>query len=712
MRHAALHAALRFRCSRADLCGRRRLTPWPGRLVPARAALAAACALATVLVAAVPGAPLAAAAGSWSSLGPDGGPVAAVAVAPSNPRVVYAGASHGGVFKSADGGITWAAAGRGLLDDRMVALAVDPQDPSAVYAAAFTGVYVSGDGGDSWSSTSLSLPDDGQDNLVSLALDPTLPGTAYAGTVSDVWKSSDGGHTWHSVFAVGDGLDVHVIADVGRGLMLALVFRAEGFNLFASSNHGITWSNLSAGLPQPVVPKPNTGGLIGWQLAADPARAGPLYLAYDFALNTGIRPGPLTAAVTYRSIDAGHSWHVSGPGGYPLAAGPAHVVYAGGYRSGDGGRAWAPIAAPPDAVQVLAAGDSPDVIYAGAAHRGVLRSGDGGRTWQVGDAHLRAAAVTALAVDPADAAKLYAYANGEGLFVSRTGGGHWRGTPSAGVGVPSALGAVTLAIDPVATGTIYLGSQAGLEKSTDAGATWVQLQPQGGACFRVGSLAVDPSSPATLYATGEIASSCSSSGVFACSAFESRDGGISWSCLAVDLIRIVAAPSSPGTLYGLGPADATSGAQPLYRTTDGGATWAVVAGVLPGPPPAALTLLVDPTDAQRLFVATGGGEVWRSVDGGQHWSEMDGGLPAAGVQLLLAIDPLNPATIYAASSEIGVYRSIDAGSSWQPLLSGLPPLHGPPTSGELYNQLVADPMHSGTVYLATDSNGVLSYTAP
>jgi hypothetical protein len=693
--------------------------------VPPRAVLVAAGglpAVLAVLLAALVGAPLAAAVGSWSSLGPDGGSVGAVAVAPSDPRVVYAGASRGGVFKSADGGITWAAASRGLLDDRIVALAVDPRQSSTVYAAAFTGVFTSGDGGGSWTATPLSFPDDGQDNLVSLALDPTRPGTVYAGTVSDVWRSSDGGRHWHSVLSVGDGFTMQVTADPGCGRMLAFIFRAEGFSLFASRNHGISWSDLSAGVPPPVVPPPQTGGLTAWQIAADPAPGGPLYLAYEFSLNTGLTPGPLTAAVTYRSLDGGHSWHVSGPGGYPLAAGPAHVVYAGGHRNNDGGYAggyrsdnggssWVPIAAAPDAVQTLTAGESPDTVYAGAANRGILRSDDGGRTWQVSDAHLRATAVTALAVDPTDSARLYAYAAGEGLFVSRTGGGHWRGTPSAGVGVPPALGAVNLAIDPAATGTVYLGSLAGLMKSTDAGAHWVQLQPQGGACFLVATLIVDPSSPATLYATGEIATSCSSSGTFECGSFKSLDGGVTWQCLGIDLLRIVAAPSSPATLYGLGPTGSGAAAQPLYRSIDRGATWAVVDAALPDPVHQVLTLLVDPTDEQRLFAGTGSGEVWRSVDGGQHWSEADRGLPAAGVPLLLALDPLSSETIYAAASELGVYRSPDAGTTWQPLLAGLPPLDGPPFNAELYNQLVADPLHSGTLYLATDINGVLSYTA-
>ena len=231
-----------------------------------------------MLLAALAGAPLAAAVGAWSSLGPDGG---AVGAAPSDAQVVYAGASHGGVFRSADGGITWAAAGRGLLDDRIVALAVDPRHSATVYAAAFTGVFTSGDGGDGWTATSLSFPDDGQDNLVSLALDPTRPGTVYAGQVT---------------------------ADPGRGRMLAFVFRGEGFSLFASRNHGISWSDLSAGVPQPVVPPPQTGGLAAWRIAADRAPGGPLYLAYELSLNT---PGPLTAVVTYRSLDGGHGWHVA-----------------------------------------------------------------------------------------------------------------------------------------------------------------------------------------------------------------------------------------------------------------------------------------------------------------------------------------------------------------------------------------------------------------
>jgi hypothetical protein len=119
----------------------------------------------------------------------------------------------------------------------------------------------------------------------------------------------------------------------------------------------------------------------------------------------------------------------------------------------EGTCAWAPIAAPPDAVKTLTAGDSPDTIYAGAANRGVLRSDDGGHTWQVSDAHLRATAVTALAVDPTDSAseqRLFAGTGSGEVWRSVDGGQHWsevdRGLPEAGV-------PLLLALDPLSPET-------------------------------------------------------------------------------------------------------------------------------------------------------------------------------------------------------------------------------------------------------------------
>jgi photosystem II stability/assembly factor-like uncharacterized protein len=180
-----------------------------------------------------------------------------------------------------------------------------------------------------------------------------------------------------------------------------------------------------------------------------------------------------------------------------------------------------------------------------------------------------------------------------------------------------------------------------------------------------------------LYAAGAIASSCNPGTPATCFAFKSTDGGASWSCLGVAASRLAIAPSSPSTLYALGFVGAD---QPLYRTGDAklGGTWS-----MPRCPDE-------------------GGGIWRSTDGGRGWRKIF----ATGFFPLVAIDSADPEILYVASEETGVYRTADGGRSWQPLRAGLPPLGSP------YNGLVADPRHSGTVYLATSTNGILAYTAP
>jgi hypothetical protein len=94
-----------------------------------------------------------------------------------------------------------------------------------------------------------------------------------------------------------------------------------------------------------------------------------------------------------------------------------------------------------------------------------------------------------------------------------------------------------------------------------------------------------------------------SSRTFECNSFKSLDGGVTRECLGIDLFRIVAAPSSPATLYELGPAGSGAAAQPLYRSIDRGVTWVMVDAALPDPLPQVLTLLVD-LHSGTLYLAT------------------------------------------------------------------------------------------------------------
>ncbi|HEY6324434.1 MAG TPA: hypothetical protein VJA16_23055, partial [Thermoanaerobaculia bacterium] len=356
-------------------------------------------------------------------------------------------------------------------------------------------------------------------------------------------------------------------------------------------------------------------------------------------------------------------------------------------------------------------------VYAGVQDRGVLRSVDGAKSWHIADRGLRASTVAAVAVDPGNSARLYAVVPGQGFFVSRNAGQRWR---QAGAGLPTdatSLQYSTVVIDPGDSAVLYLawnGGFGGFSRSTDGGATFTAQPPAGESCFAVLGFVIAPGTPSTLYASGALQHTCDTLKPPDCTVFQSSDGGGTWSCLDVNAASVALAPSSPGTLYALGPMPSgQAGTQPLYASTDGGASWRTVDANLPGGPFGISNLLVDPSDARRLFACAFDGRLWRSLDGGAHWQEVDGGLPGQRARTLhLAFDPRDPALLYAGADDLGVYRTSNGGRTWQPLLSGLPPIDSHPMGADRYIQLVADPQRSGTLYLATAINGLLTYTSP
>src|SRR5438309_4775750 len=123
----------------------------------------------------------------WTTYGPYGGIIEALAIDPQTPTTLYAGApctggaadleGRSGVYKSIDGGRSWRAANTDSNDTCIHALAVDPQMPTTVYAANGGGVSKSTDGGTTWSTASDGLPGN---PVFQLAIDPQTPTTLYA----------------------------------------------------------------------------------------------------------------------------------------------------------------------------------------------------------------------------------------------------------------------------------------------------------------------------------------------------------------------------------------------------------------------------------------------------------------------------------------------------------------------------------------------------
>ena len=110
--------------------------------------------------------------------------VTALAVASSSPGTVYAG-TYTGVFRSVDGGESWADRSSGLADPFVLALAIDPSAPGTVYAGTFAGVFRSVDGGGHWEAMNTGLD---HPIVNALIIDPAAPGRIYAGTFGGgVW---------------------------------------------------------------------------------------------------------------------------------------------------------------------------------------------------------------------------------------------------------------------------------------------------------------------------------------------------------------------------------------------------------------------------------------------------------------------------------------------------------------------------------------------
>ncbi len=257
------------------------------------------------------------------------GPVGAAAVDPHDSAILYLGGSEG-LFRSADGGKTWALLSRELRYPHV--LQVDPFDGRRLYAArrdlaSFlprAGVYRSADGGATWDKLAAGL---GDERVFALALDPLQRGTLYVGSwAGRVYRSLDGGDTWaptaSGAVRAAPGDAAGTIGQLLVSPVDGAVYAVESYaGTFRSEDGGANWSRISreggwlAVDPQHgslylaarrVLCSDNRGETwidISGNLACDPQTRA--YGAYWI----GVNPEPLALYTRYhRSTDGGVSW--------------------------------------------------------------------------------------------------------------------------------------------------------------------------------------------------------------------------------------------------------------------------------------------------------------------------------------------------------------------------------------------------------------------
>ncbi len=442
----------------------------------------------------------------WTAIGPDGANVVTLVVDPVVPAIAFAGTTGSGVFKTTDGGASWAIANAGLPTDNVLVLAIDPATHSTLYAGTDAGVFKSTDGGQSWAAANGGL--DGAPSIVvnALAIAPGSPITLYAGTSAGVFKTTNGAASWTSINAGLSGLAARVITvdpTASSTVYIAVDDNVSyvNYGVFKSTDGGTSWAKIyttPVGVDDFLDPVGDAPPITA--LAIDPRSPSRLYLVVAFSQ-------------VLTSQDGGGSWSaVNAPADdvWSLAVDPTSpgAIYVGTYfgwvfRTTDGGAHWASASdgLHASSINVIAtAASAPATLYAGA-HNGVFRSSDNAQTWTHPTLGARYLGVYPLAVDPTASSTIYAAVGGI-LMKTTDGGAHWT---ESNAGLSAELWVFRLAVDPVSPSIVYavqstpFSGHTIIYKSTDGGAHWA---PPSNVVFSpaaLRALAIAPTQPSTLF---------------------------------------------------------------------------------------------------------------------------------------------------------------------------------------------------------------------
>ena len=608
----------------------------------------------------------------WTRIGPDGGVVAALAVAPSQPATIYAGLRNfGGVYRSTDGGLSWTFAGAGLGRTVFVtALAVDAAQPGTVYAAAGITLYRSVNGGVSWASVK-PIASPGVVNTV--ATDPQHSGVVYLGLADrGILMSANRGRSWKDLGGPFNSTKI-VIDPVNPAILYATTLSS---GLFKSTNGGLRWKTIA----RDIHPSLTTVAA----LAIDPQHPRELVLA-----RKGDAP--------YRSVDGGGHWTKSPGAGLPagpdvraLAIDPAtSAVFAGTaqngvFRSDDGSVTWQPASTGLPDSSVIALLGAPGGLIAGS-ETGVAASRDHGQTWTIGRG-VRGTNVSSLAIDSQNPPRVYAFGDAK-LWKSANRGGSWTRltlTPPSGSDSP-ALGPVV--VHPDNPLQVELGYNGAIARSDDGGGSWVN----GFAidCVLPQRIVIDPTDSEVLYVSGTFTSTACLAQPTSCHSYKFDHGQVS--CLrsavvdaqGVDVFAVD--PRSSSHLF--------TGCGAVCESVDAGATWSVLSTAI-NP----YLLIVDPVHSGTLYAGPYSNGVARSLDNGATWKTGTAGLPPHLLVTSLVVDPSHPSTLYAMTG-VAVFRSTNSGATWAKLGTGLEDV-------PIY-EIKLDPVDPRILYAATFGGGVM-----
>ena len=651
----------------------------------------------------------------WRMIGPfRGGRTRAATGVPGQPNVFYVGQGDGGVWKSDDYGRTWNPIFDSQPSQSIGAIAVAPSNANTLYVASGeglhrpdlsvgNGIYKSTDAGKTWQHLGLR---DGE-QIPSLAVDPRDPNKVFAAVLGHpygpseergIYRSTDGGATWTKVLFkdANTGGSQVAIDPTNPDVVYAALWEAtlgpwedgnsyEGTKggLFKSTDGGITWKQLTKGLPENVV---------HIQVALSASDEKRLYVT----LATTHESGYASAAGlgVYRSDDAGENW-------YKATDDPRPALKIGG---GD-----LPIA--------VVDPKNPDVIY--SASIVTERSEDGGKTWM----SLRGAPggddYQNLWINP-DNPNIILLVSDQGAIVSVNRGETW----SSWYNQPTAqlyhVAATSSFPYQVCAGQQESGSVCISTRGNDGEITFREWHPVG--VIEYGYVAPDPLHPEIVFGAGRSE----------VSRYDMATGQVQ------DVTPIpVRDPAyrsdrtEPILFSPLDPHDLYYAANMLFETKDYGRTWTTISPDLTrehSGQPASLKPLPDKDQARRrgaiyafaasfkssntLWAGTDDGLVWTTRDHGKNWKNITPpSLTPWSKITQISASHFDDNTAFVSVSRMRlddmkpyIFRTRDSGATWEPITQGLP-------TDSPVDTVREDPIRKGLLFAGTETSVWVSFDA-
>jgi photosystem II stability/assembly factor-like uncharacterized protein len=603
------------------------------------------------------------------------GSIGAIAVAPSNPNIIYVGSGEGlqrpdlsvgdGIYKSIDAGKTWTHLG--LRDGQQIPqIAVDPHDPNRLFVAVLghpygpnseRGVFRSTDGGQTFEKI---LYKDENTGAADVQIDPANPDTIYA----SLWEARQG--PWENGAWSG----------------------AAG-GIYKSTDGGKNWRQLKGGLPS------GDDGIVQAVLAIAPSQPKRLFATVATARTIGI----------YRSDDAGENWirtttdarpaaRIGGGDAPVLTVDPKNgdIVYSASvvtWKSTDGGKTWTGIRGAPggDDYQRIWINPNNPQVFIIAGDQGAIVTVNGGETF------------SSWYNQPT--AQLYHVA-ADNAFPYRVCSGQQE-SGSVCVNTRSMDGELNFrdwhpvhveeygfaAPDPLDPDIVYGGKVTKYNRRTGQvqNVAPTPIRPADFRTLRTAPLLFSPLDPHLLFFAAN-------------TVWKTRDGGNSWTKISPDLTRPtwdvpanigkykdspLAKPTQRGVIYSLGPSPldvdriwAGTDDGLIQVTADGGLHWNNVT-----PPQLTAFMKVAIIDAGHFDRGTAYAaintlrlddmrpHIFRTHDNGKTWTEINTGIPDGAPVDAVREDPKRKGLLYAGT-EREVYVSFDDGDHWQSLRLNMP----------------------------------------